>query len=272
MKSNSKATSKFEMILTTALKLPGVKVDRNDFLRKELIQYIPGGKVDEAVNSNTIKAEIDMVLLDKISKKLINRRTNQTASASFLAGLPGGLAMAATIPADMVQFYGVALRTAQEIAYLYGFEDLWKDDNVDKDKVKNELILFLGVMFGISGATMTLRLISTNLSKQVIEKLPQKQLSKTIYYPIIKKICSKIGIKITNDTFAKGVSKVIPFIGGVISGGITYLSMKPMASRLKDEIVSTINKNYTLEDFKNDVIELERETGQVLDIKYLSIV
>ena len=98
--------------------------------------------------------------------------------------------MAATIPADTLQFFGVALRIAQELAYLYGFEDLWKDDNIDNERVKNELTLFLGAMFGIGGATTTLRLISTNMAKQVLKKLPQKALTKTIYYPIIKKIYS----------------------------------------------------------------------------------
>ena len=29
----------------------------------------------------------------------------------------------------------------------------------------------------------------------------------------------------TKDTFAKGASKAIPILGGVISGGLTYMSM-----------------------------------------------
>ena len=58
-------------------------------------------------------------LKDK-SEKLIMMRTAESSGASLLAGLPGGIAMAATIPADVIQFYGVALRMAQELAYLYG--------------------------------------------------------------------------------------------------------------------------------------------------------
>ncbi len=38
----------------------------------------------------------------------------------------------------------------------------------------------------------------------------------------------------TKDIFAKGVSKVIPFIGGVISGGITLATYAPMCLKLKD--------------------------------------
>ena len=248
--NNIEENNKFELALTTALKIPGVKVDRAGFLIKELSNHVSKEKIIQVVKSNTIEAGIDLNLLDKIAKNLISKRTNQTAGASFLAGLPGGLAMAATIPADTLQFFGVALRIAQELAYLYGFEDLWEDDNIDNERVKNELTLFLGAMFGVGGATTALRLISTNVAKQVLKKLPQKALTKTIYYPIIKKIAATMSVKMTKDTFAKGASKAIPILGGVISGGLTYMSMKPMGNRLKDALAGSINKNHPEEEFK----------------------
>lgn len=269
--NNIEGNNKFELALTTALKIPGVKVDRTGFLIKELSNHVSEEKINQVVKSNTIEAGIDLNLLDKIAKNLISKRTNQTAGASFLAGLPGGLAMAATIPADTLQFFGVALRIAQELAYLYGFEDLWKDDNIDNERVKNELTLFLGAMFGVGGATTALRLISTNIANQVLKKLPQKALTKTIYYPIIKKISTTIGLKMTKDTFAKGASKAIPILGGLISGGLTYMSMKPMGNRLKDALASSIDKNYTEEDLKKDIKDLERETGEIIDIEYETV-
>ncbi len=269
--NNIEENNKFELALTTALKIPGVKVDRAGFLIKELSNHVSEEKINQAIKSNTIEAGIDLNLLDKLAKNLISKRTNQTAGASFLAGLPGGLAMAATVPADILQFFGVALKIAQELAYLYGFEDLWKDDNLDNERVKNELTLFLGAMFGVSGANTALRLISTNISKQVLKKLPQKSLTKTIYYPIIKKISTTIGLKMTKDTFAKGASKAIPILGGLISGGLTYMSMKPMGNRLKDALASSINENYTVEDLKEDVEDLEKETGETIDIEYETV-
>lgn len=41
----------------------------------------------------------------------------------------------------------------------------------------------------------------------------------------------------TKDVFAKGVSKVIPIIGGVISGGVTLATYAPMCLKLKDYLV-----------------------------------
>lgn len=40
----------------------------------------------------------------------------------------------------------------------------------------------------------------------------------------------------TKDIFAKGVSKIIPFTGGVASGELTYATYKPMAIKLKKHL------------------------------------
>ena len=79
-------------------------------------------------------------------------RTGASSAASFAMGLPGGLAMGATIPADALQFFGMSLRLAQELAYLYGAQNLWKGGEIDDEAVRGQLILYCGVMFGVSGA------------------------------------------------------------------------------------------------------------------------
>ena len=35
------------------------------------------------------------------------------------------------------------------------------------------------------------------------------------------------------EIFAKGVSKIIPVVGGVASGGLTYVTFKPCAKKLE---------------------------------------
>lgn len=262
MNEKNDATNKFESALNTVLKVPGVKVDRNEFLRKELSKFLSKEMVNKAIDSNTMEAGIDIEILNKISNNIINKRTKQTAVASFVAGLPGGFAITATIPADILQFFAIALKIAQELAYIYGFEELWKDNK----KIKNEVTLFLGAMFGIGGAATTLRMISTKLSIKALETIPQKALSKTIYNSIIKKVATKIGIKMTKDTFAKGISKAIPILGGIISGGITYVSMKPMGNRLRAVLIMSISQKYTAEDFNKDIKTLEIEAGEYMNV------
>lgn len=262
------SNNQFDVILLNALKVPGVKVDRDKFLNNLLIDNIKDKEiVRQAIDKNTIDAGIDAHTLNKIAKSLISKRTTQTTTASFAVGIPGGLAMAATIPMDTLQFFGTALRLAQELAYLYGYEDLWEGNEIDDEKVKGELTLFLGVMFGVGGSASALRLVSSNLSKQALKKLPQKALTKTFYYPIIKKTASIIGIKVTKDSFAKSVSKAIPILGGVVSGGITYASMKPMGNRLNKVLNESIS-NYTDKDLERDIRDIENE---IVDVDYKEI-
>lgn len=259
------SNNQFDVILINSLKVPGVKVDRDKFLNNFLSDNIKDKHIVRlAIDKNPVDAGIDVYTLNKIAKLLINKRTTQTTTASFAAGIPGGLAIAATIPMDTLQFLGTALRLAQELAYLYGYEDLWNGNDIDDEKVKGELTLFLGVMFGVGGSASAVRLISSNLSKQALKKLPQKALTKTFYYPIIKKTASMIGVKVTKDSFAKSVSKAIPILGGIVSGGITYASMKPMGNRLNAVLNESII-NYTAKDLESDLRDIE---NQIVDVDY----
>ena len=243
-----------ESIISSAIQIPGVKVDRRKFLAETFASdEFP---LQDVIDFGPIEVGVSQDKLALLSHKLILKRTSQSSAASFVTGIPGGLAMAATIPADILQFFGMALRLAQELSYLYGAQDLWQNGQVDDKKVKNQLLLYCGVMFGVSGAVSGVRVLSTQIAKTTLKKLPQKALTKTFWYPIIKQIGKAVGIKVTKSTVAKGVSKAIPVIGGVISGGLNFASMMPMANRLQATLDSA-TFNYTEEDFEKDIIEIE---------------
>ena len=231
---NSAKQLVLEDIITKTIQIPGVKVNRKQFLAEQFASK--ANNLEEILDKGPIEAGIKREDIKLLSKKLILTRTSQSSIASFVAGIHGGLAMAATIPADTLQFFGMTLRLAQELSYLYGAQDLWKDGTIDDEKVKNQLILYCGVMFGVSGAVSGVRVLSTQLSKTALKKIPQKALTKTFWYPILKKIASFIGVSLTKKTFAQGVSKAVPVIGGVISGGINFASMMPMANKLNDTL------------------------------------
>ena len=240
--------------LEKAITVPGVKVDRDEFLVK-LFKKTDEEKREKILREGPVKAGCTREELKRLAKKVVNERSLASSGASFAAGLPGGLAMAGTIPADTMQFFGITLRLAQEIAYLYGAEDLWEDGSVDTEKVTNQLLLYCGVMFGVSGAGATLKLMSSALSKQALKKLPRKALTKTIYYPMIKKIVIAFGGKMNKEIFAKTVSKSIPIVGGVVSGGMTLASMKPMGMRLINEF-DDVSFDYSADDYDNDLEEV----------------
>ncbi len=58
----------FENVLMTAMRTPGVKINRAKFLQKELIKYCPEQVVIEAIDSNPAKAGISKEIINKVSK------------------------------------------------------------------------------------------------------------------------------------------------------------------------------------------------------------
>lgn len=246
-----------EVVISKALQIPGIKVNRDEFLSKEfdnestdtLKQILDIGPVDTGISKSIIRGK---------ANKIIANRTVFSSGASFISGLPGGLAMAAAIPADMIQYYAVALRLAQEIAYLYGEEDVFKNGGVDDESVHNRLILYLGVMLGATGASQGIKMLSSAVGKQLAKKLPQKALTKTFYYPIIKSILKMFGKQLTKETFGKGVGKAIPIVGGVFAGGITAATMPKMAKNLMNSL-ETAKYDYTSDDYQRDYDILSRQ-------------
>ncbi|MCI3872325.1 EcsC family protein [Lactococcus petauri] len=247
-------------VINESLKLPFIKVDRSEFLMKTF-----GNKVDDIQKllDDGPQDFFSKAELDERAQNIINAAVIQSSGLSFISGLPGGIAMAATIPADVAQFYGYALKLAQEISYIYGYNNIWNDQGELTENAKNTLILYLGVMLGISSAGSAIRILSNKLALQALQKIPQKALMKTIYYPILKKVMAMFGAKLTKATFANGVSKIIPLVGGVVSGGMNYLFLKPMANRLKKELGK--NVNYTQKDFEEDIKILKDEEVFVSD-------
>lgn len=241
-------------VVNESLKLPFIKIDRSEFLIKKFGEQVDDIQklIDEGPQVFFSKEE-----LDESAIEVINANVLKSSGLSFASGLPGGFAMAATIPADIAQFYGYSLKLAQEISYIYGYNNMWSDQGKLTEDAKNTLILYLGVMLGVTSAGAAVRILSNKMALQALKKIPQKALTKTIYYPIIKKVMAIFGTKLTKATFAKGVSKFIPLVGGAVSGTMNYISLKPMANRLKDELGK--NMNYTTKDFEQDIKILNDE-------------
>ena len=83
------------------MKVPLVKINREKFLRKELIKYFPEDIVNLSIEKNPAFAGVERERVNKIATHIINFESNKVTAISAAAGIPGGAAMAATIPADL---------------------------------------------------------------------------------------------------------------------------------------------------------------------------
>jgi hypothetical protein len=227
----------FETILRMAMGIPGVKIDRERFLRKELSRYFDDDVVEAAIAENPAKAGLSVKNLNQIAKGCIKFETMTVTGASAALGLPGGFAMVATAPTDIAQFFGHVVIILQKLVYLYGWpEILGENEDQFDDEMLVRITLFMGVMFGVGGAGAALTKIAQMVAVHVEKKLAQMTLTKTVIFQISKKIAKSIGVQLTKALFAKSVSKVIPVIGAGISGVLTLATFAPMANRLKNHL------------------------------------
>lgn len=222
-----------EEIIAQVIRLPMARVDRAAFLRKELSKYCPEETVEAAIEHNPAYAGIDKQTIDKIADQVIQNETATVTSISFAAGLPGGFAMAATIPADVAQYFAFTVRAIQEIAYLYGFDGFEFENDEVSSYTMDQILIFLGAMYGIEGVDDSIKVIAEADAQKTSKALANEALTKTALYPVVKEIAKSLGSKITKRIYVKGVSKIVPVVGGAVSGGLTYATFRPNCMRLK---------------------------------------
>ena len=229
-----------EDIIILGLRIPGVHIDREDFLRKQFMKNYSNDVIQDAVKFNPAHAGITVEEIDNIADQVIQYERNCVSGISLALGAPGGAAIFATLPTDIAQYYGYMLRAIQKLLYLYGFPEINVENGVNiDDETMNLITLCLGVMYGVEGSVASIKVLSNALGKGVEKKLLQKALTKGTFYPIVKKISRWFGVYMTKQVFAGFFRKAIPVVGGVVGGGITYLSFKPCCDNLKKSLQDT---------------------------------
>ncbi|MBR1414919.1 MAG: hypothetical protein IJ570_03540 [Prevotella sp.] len=222
-------------VLNAVLELPGVKVDRVAFLRKELKDYCSASKLDmlESVRPYTIVSDR---VIDTVARHCINRHTTLATTASTIAGLPGGLAMAATIPGDITQYYYHVVVLSQKLAYLYGFPDFCDEEGELTDQASDLLTIFMGSMMGVKVADQGIAELAKGMAQQAVGRLPRVAITKAAIVPIAATIARVAGLKLSKEGLAKGVGKFIPIAGGFFSGSLTLFTFRPGAHRLRKRL------------------------------------
>ncbi|MGW1986513.1 hypothetical protein ACWCPJ_29295 [Streptomyces collinus] len=253
--------SRFFAVLLAAAKLPGVRIHREAYLQTALARHCTEDEIRRAIEETPAAAGITVDVLEKAANDSIRYETAKVSALSAAAGIPGILALPATVPADLAQYVGHMLRIAQKLAYLYSWPELFSDEGDDVDDATvGVLTLFFGVMFGTQSANTAVGKVAGMMSEHVAKKLPQKALTKGVVYPIVKKVAAFIGVKMTKESFAKTVSKAIPLVGAAVSGGLTLATYLPMAKRLKKHLAGL-----PLADPSHRVMEGEVVDGEVVE-------
>ena len=192
-------------------------------------------QAEAAVTTNPALAGISLDKIDSIADGVIKAHLLKAGVSSFAAGVPGGLFLLATVPADTVQVMRHAVIVSQKLAYLYGWRDLQQEADLD-DATEIRVAMLLGTMLGMGQAALLLGGVSNAMAQQIGVRVPRQALTKTFYYPALKKALRWLGVKLTKQSFAKGISKILPLVGGVASAGLTTVTLRHGAHRLKKHL------------------------------------
>lgn len=234
-----------EDIIIMGLRIPGICIKRDEFLYSEFMKDYPQEIIDDVITFNPAHAGITVKEIEKYANEVIKYERNCVSGISAALSVPGGFSMAATIPADIAQYYGYMLRVTQKLLYLYGFPEI---DVTEKGKkfdteTLNILTLCLGVMYGVAGANNALKAVARAFGTGIQKQLMKRALTQGTVYPIVKKTAKWFGVKMTKEVFTGFFKHAIPVVGGVIGGGLTYMSFKPCCDKLKVSLQDTLLSN-----------------------------
>jgi len=208
--------------LKNAGSVPGIRIDRDEYLRKAF-ERKHREMQDDIVSRGPLAAGISKSEVSLLADQAIKAEAFQTTLLSAGTGIFGGAAAVATVPADIVQFYGHVFRVMQKLMYLYGWKvDIFDGEGNIDDTTKNVLILYMGVMFGIDVASQVIAQITCQAAKRLLRDVPFRVIkacfTKQATREMIKKIVKAVGVKTAAKMTVSAGSKVVPILGAMISG------------------------------------------------------
>jgi uncharacterized protein (DUF697 family) len=138
---------------------------------------------------------------------LIKWQALKAGLAGLVAGLPGGLALPVAIPVNVLFVLSIQLRMIAAIAHLRGYD-------IETDKVKRMGYGCLVDDEAVNAVKEVGIKIGTKVTARAIESIPRTALVR-VNQAVGFRLLAKVG-----PTAVINLSRVIPVVGGLVSGGI----------------------------------------------------
>ena len=201
----------YNKVLSLSMQIPNVKVNREEFLYNAFSDFCTEQELEQIIKENP-RAVLNLDLIDTVAENVISTARNKVSIISTLTGIPGNpIASVGLGITDLAQYYGFCINVCQKLAYLYGYPDLMKNGELSPHSLDVIAI-------------------------QVAKRIPVMTFGHAAWYMLIKQISKWIGIRMSKQLFAKSISKTIPVLGGLISGGLSYVTFGPMATKLAKKL------------------------------------
>lgn len=145
---------------------------------------------------------------DELAKKIVSRKSLKSGLVGAVTGLPGLIALPATVPADLVASWKIQAYMAVAIAYVYGHTPQTTD-------LKTDVYL---IMAG-DAAKEALKRVGIEVAKSVTKKAIDKYITREV----MKQIWKVVGQKIITKAGEKSLisfMKMVPLVGAPV--GFTF--------------------------------------------------
>ncbi len=191
-------------------------MDLLDSLYEKCIQGIP--KVSPPISKLACDYTDKAPDIETAAKSFINYQVAKCTTSGFVTGLGGIVTLPVAIPANVSSVMYVQMRMIATLAYMGGYD-------TSSDQVQTMVYACLA---GIS---------IDQILKQAGIKFGNKYLMgmiKKIPGEVLTKINQKVGFRFITKFGTKGIinlGKMVPVIGGVISGGFDFVETKGIARR-----------------------------------------
>ena len=240
------------------LHLPGVRINRTDFLREVLGKEVSEDVVERAILENPMMAKIAQEVIDKLADSVIfEERRRAKENSAYMADIDSTSAQT-KLPIAIVNQCSGLLIAMQKLMYLYGFAQLAFDENDSLDSETNKVVIAcLGIMFGVGTANSVIHTLTPAIADKLKKKIRNPKESKTLLGKMFSAISSAITTVVSSDEeINKIATKVVAVIGNTLGGAITYLSFNHCCNKLKKQLRNTelSNPNFVMPD-KDDLSE-----------------
>lgn len=220
-------------------------------LNGEKMHEIMEWAYDKAVTGMGLGSATDMAndylnqsgTLEEKINSLIRWQSTKAGSAGFATGVGGLITLPVALPANIASTLYIQIRMIVAIAHMTGCD-------VHNDKVKTLIYLCL------LGNSVNEVLKDTGIA--IGTKFTHNFIMKNITSEMLQSINKAVGFKLITKAGEKGVinlTKVVPLVGGVISGGMDALTTTLIGNKARDIFLSFEYHKITQDDFKGNIYE-----------------
>ncbi|XNZ01057.1 hypothetical protein ACL90Y_03475 [Micrococcus luteus] len=273
--SDGQTPSAVETAVRRALRIPGVRVDRERFLLKQASGLCPDDGARRRVLSEGIAAMLTEPELRALGLRRVLQLTAWSSSAAVAAALPGGpIAMTAGAGADVMQQLAFGLRLSQELAYLYGHRLSAGDHEGGplSDQELEQLLLLFGTLLEVEGAAAAVRLTGPRLERDgrpvgyghestgsAGAGLPADLLRRSFAGPISHRVLARVASRMGSTVLRRGTLRAVPLLGAIGAGGTAFSTLQAQGRILNHELAEGLD--YTAGKVMADVETLRRALG-----------